>query len=279
MSPNGARSRLFPVVLGLLACAAMALAVSASLAATSAKTAAIVLGKTPKTPKPNCPTPKGDNVPADQRCQAMGRVTGFQISADGRRGPYKVRQPGRIVAWGIDLSRPAKDEQEFFAEVLEKSGPPSARLSVLKSKGHQEFKLVKQSPVVQLQPYLGHKPVFTLTDPLKVRKGLVVALTTPTWVSNLADAGADNSDAWRTSRDSGACGTETNDSAEENEADLTKRSRPQQKVGGVRAYACKYTGARILYRAYLAPRGGSGGGGGGGGGGGNGGGGNGRGGN
>jgi hypothetical protein len=237
----------------------MVLAVSAALAASAGKTAAIVLGKTPHTPQPNCPTPKGDNVPADERCQAMGRVTGFQIGADGRRGLYKVREPGRIVAWSVDLSRPSKDEQEFFAEVLEKSGPPSARLSILKSKGHNDFKLVKQSPVVQLHPFLGKSPVFTLTDPLKVRAGLVVALTTPTWVSNLSDAGAADSDAWRTSRDEGACGTETNDSAEENEADLTKRSRPQQKVGGVREYACKYTGARILYRAYLAPRGGGGG--------------------
>ena len=256
MSPAGTRSQRFATALGLGALAVLAVAVSASLAASSSKTAAIVLGRTDETPRPNCPTPNGDNVPADQRCQAMGRVTGFQISANGKHGPYKVRQPGRIVAWSVDLSRPSKDEQEFFAEVLEKSGPPTARLSILKAKENQQFKLVKQSPVVELQPLLGNRPVFTLSDPLRVRPGLVVALTTPTWVSNLADAGADDSDAWRTSREPGQCGTETNDSAEENEADLTKRSRPQQKVGGVRTYACKYEGARILYRAFLAPKGG-----------------------
>ena len=231
------------------------MAVAAALAASAGKVAATVLGHTANTPRPNCPTPGGDNVPADERCQAMGRVTGFQIGANDQRGLYKIRQPGRIVAWSVDLSKPSKEEQEFFAEVLEKSGPPTARLSILKAKEQGQFKLVKQSPVVQLQPLLGHRPVFTLNDPLRVREGLVVALTTPTWVSNLADAGAANSDAWRTSREVGQCGTETNDTADENEADLTRRSRPQQKVGGIRAYGCKYTGARILYRAYLAPKG------------------------
>jgi hypothetical protein len=251
----GTRSHLAALLAGLCACTALAVAASGTLAAGYDKASAVVLGRTAKTPKPNCPTPKGDNVPADERCQAMGRVTGFQIGADGRRGIYKIRQPGRIVAWSVDLARPSKDEQNFFADVLEKSGPPSARLSILKTKGQGTFKLVKQSPVVELKPLLGNNPVFTLTDPLRVRTGQVVALTTPTWVSNLADAGASESDAWRTSRDPGQCGTETDDSAAENEADLTTRSRPQQKVGRVRAYACKYTGARILYRAYLAPKG------------------------
>ncbi len=252
MPSTGTRPHLLSLIAAI--CAALALAATASIAASADKAAATVLGRTANTPKPNCPTPDGDNVPADQRCQAMGRVTGFQISADGRRGLYKIREAGRIVAWSVGLSRPAKDEQEFFAEVLDKSGPPEARLSILKAKGGGAFKLVKQSPVVQLQPLLGHRPVFTLNDPLRVRKGLVVGLTTPTWISNLADAGAANSDAWRTSREEGQCGTETNDTAEENEADLTRRSRPQQKVGGTREYACKYTGARILYRAFLAPK-------------------------
>src|SRR5215210_5379076 len=246
----GTRSRPAALAAGLCACVALAIAASATLASGFDKASAIVLGRTENTPKPNCPTPKGDNVPADQRCQAMGRVTGFQVSADGQGAVYKLQEAGRIVAWGIDLSRPSKEEQSFFADVLEKSGPPSARLSVLKAKAHGHFKLVKQSPVVQLKSMLGNKPVYTLTDPLRVRKGQVVALTTPSWVSNLADAGADESDAWRTSRDPGECGTETDDSAAENEDDLTARSRPQQKVGTVRAYACKYTGARILYRAY-----------------------------
>lgn len=246
MAVAATRSRLTAFVFAA-GCACMLAGVAAlagSDRAGAARANAVVIGQTPITPKPNCPTPGGENVPADRACQAMGRVTGFQTMADGRRNPYRVRRAGRIVAWGVDVSRPTKKERKFFEEALSKSGPPSARLSILKPKDNGMFKLVKQSPVVQLASVLGNSPVFTLTDPLRVRKGMIVALTTPTWLSNLADYGANNSDAWRASREQGQC---------LNEQDLLERSRPHQKVGGKRAYACTYEGARILYRAFLAP--------------------------
>jgi hypothetical protein len=230
------------VCAAVIACVA---ALAGSDRAGAARANAVVIGQTPVTPRPNCPTPPGANVPADRACQAMGRVTGFQTMADGRRNPYKVRRSGRIVAWGVDVSRPTRKERKFFEEALSNSGPPSARLSILKPREGDRFKLVKQSPVVQLASVLGNRPVFTLADPLRVRKGMIVALTTPTWLSNLADFGANNTDAWRASREEGQC---------LNEQDLLKRSRPQQKVGGQRSYACTYEGARILYRAYMAPR-------------------------
>ena len=238
----------------LFACTALALADRGG-AAPAEKANATQLGRTSHTPRPNCPTPPASQSPAaDESCQAMARVTGFQIEADGRHGPFKVREDGYVVAWSISLSKPSKSEQKFFTNEISKSGPPSARISILKPKDKRRFKLIRQSPVVRLHSELGSKPIFTLTDPLKVKKGMVVALTTPTWVSDLADAGASDSDRWRTSREPGQCGTESNDSAAENEADLKKRSRPQQKVGRVRAYACDYEGARILYWAYFVPR-------------------------
>ena len=240
--PSLARAAFAVACAGVLA-AAVVLADSGSAGA--ARAAATVIGQTPKTPSPNCPTPRGDNVPADKACQAMGRVTGFQTMADGRRNPFKVRQQGTIVAWSVDISKPTKKEQNFFEEALSKSGPPSARLAILKPKGDDNYKLVKQSPVVQVKSVLGNRPVFTLTDPLKVRKGMVVALTTTTWLSNLADHGAGNADSWRASREQGQC---------LDEQDLLERSRPQQKVGGQRAYGCTYEGARLLYWAYLARR-------------------------
>lgn len=229
----------------LAACAGLALLATSGGAAPAQREAATVIGQTPSTPRPNCPTPEGDTVPADKQCQAMGRVTGFQTSADGRHNPYKVRQPGRIIAWSVDISRPSRKERKFFEEALSKSGPPSARLAILKPKEAGVYKLVKQSPVVKLQPVLGNKPVFTLADPLKVKKGVIVGLTTPTWVSNLADHGASESDQWVASREKGQC---------LDAEDLLKRSRPQQKVGGERNYACTYHGARLLYTAFLAPR-------------------------
>ncbi|HLM31162.1 MAG TPA: hypothetical protein VK326_05825 [Solirubrobacterales bacterium] len=210
------------------------------------KSRAMQLGSTAHTPRPNCPTPPAsENPPADKACQAMARVTGFQTEADGRHNPFKVRKPGFIVGWGISLSKPSKSEQHFFESEISKSGRPSARISIIKPKSDGRYKLIRQSPIVRLKSELGSKPIFTLTDPLKVKKGMFVALTTTTWVSNLADAGASGSDSWRASREDGQC---------LNAEDLLKRSRPQQKVGGIRTYACDYDGARILYWAYLAPR-------------------------
>jgi hypothetical protein len=215
-----------------------------------------VIGKTKHTPKPNCPSPENITPENEEKaCRVSGRVTGFQSMADGRKNPFKVRQSGRLVAWSVSLSHPNKTERKFFEEELSKSGPPSARLSILKPKGNERYKLVRQSPVVQLQPWLGNRPVFTMVDPLRVKKGEIVAITTPTWMPNLADFGASASDRWVASRKNGECSSEQ---------DLLERSKPQQKLKGTRAYGCSYRGARLLYWAFLQPSGGGGGGGGGG---------------
>jgi hypothetical protein len=210
-----------------------------------AKAGRVVLGATAHTPNPVCPTPPGESPPADRVCQGLGRVTGFQVDADGRHNPYKVRQPGTIVAWGVELGDPTKEERDFFETQLSKSGPASARLSVLKPKDGGVYKLVKQSPIVQLQSSLGEDMVITLNDPLKVRKGMIVAITTTTYVPNLALRGTSSNDLWRASRPDGQC---TGEDA------LLHQSRPQQKVGGKRAYQCDYEGVRLLYTAYLVTK-------------------------
>lgn len=238
-----------------LACALLAWSIAAATGgAQKGGDSATVMGKTKSTPKPVCPTPDVKFPPADRACQAMGRVTGFQTNADGKRNPFRVRTDGRIVAWSVDLGRPDKEERAYFAEELEKSGPPSARLSILRPRKGSAFTLAKQSPTVELSSELGKNPIFTLTDPLKVRKGMIVALTAQTWVPNLGLRGAGASDAWRASRKQGECGGERRDSDDENEADLLERSKPHVKVGSERDYDCTYRDVRILYRAYLDPK-------------------------
>jgi hypothetical protein len=227
------------------AAATLAGALAADRGAAQFGDRASVVGQTANTPKPVCPTPEIDNPPADRACNVLGRVTGFQTRADGRKNLFKVRKPGKIVAWSVALGRPDKEEQEFFLTQLSKSGPPSARLSILKPKGDARFKLTKQSPVVQLKPYFGEQPIFTLSDPLRVKKGVIVAITTPTWIPNLALRGASQSDRWRASRPKGEC---------DGEDALLQQSRPQQKVGGQRPYECSYRATRVLYTAFLDAR-------------------------
>jgi hypothetical protein len=238
-------SRLALVAIAAVgACLALALAaVAAGEQGDSFKKSKVVFGRTPHVPKPVCPTPGGENPPADLVCQGLGRVTGYQVDADGRHNPYKIRQPGTIVAWGVNLGDPDKEEQDFFETQLSKSGPASARLAILKPKDNSRYKLVKQSPVVQLQSSLGEDVVITLDDPLRVRKGMIVAITTPTYVPNLALHGTSTSDLWRASRPAGQC---TGEEA------LLQQSRPHQKAGGERPYECDYKGVRLLYFAWLA---------------------------
>ena len=202
--------------------------------ATPAKT----LGKTSRTPEPSCPkTP----------CEAVGSVTGFQMIADGTRAPFKAREDGFIVGWAVDLSNPNKSQTDFFADFYESNQfgtTPTARIAVLKRKEERDYKLKSQSPVVTLGSVLGTKQTFTLTDPLKIRKGEFLALTIPTWAPSFAVNQAGPTNVWRSSRADGKCSGTAN----------IKDGKPQQKVGSERSYGCDYKTARLLYWGFYTPR-------------------------
>ncbi len=210
---------------------------TAGVAVANAATAR-TFGKTARTPEPSCPkTP----------CEAVGSVTGYQIIADGTRAPFKARENAWIVAWAIDLSDPTRSQYDFFADFYQ-SGQfgmvPTARISVLKRKEGRDYKLKSQSAVVGLNSLLGGKQTFTLTDPLKIRKGEFMALTIPTWASSFAVNLTGPTNVWRSSRADGACsGT-----------DNIQDGKPQQKVGSTREYGCDYKTARLLYWGYWVPR-------------------------
>lgn len=205
-----------------------------------------------KSPKPSCPTPDKDTFPSKDLCLTYASVTGFQTSANGKKGIFKVPSSGSIVAWSVDLARPSKDEKKAFDGLFD--GGPSARLSVLKKKGKGNFKLVKQSPTIDLKGAYGEKPIITLKKPLRVKKGLIVALTSSTWVPNFAHDGklGSSTDKWRASRGKKKCGDDPDKSSNENRDDLLK-SRSQEDKGSTRGYGCTYGAARILYWAYFAP--------------------------
>jgi hypothetical protein len=191
-----------------------------------------VLGATQSTPAPSCPT---------SPCEAVGSVTGFQATAGAVRRPFQAPYDGKVVAWSITLSKPKSSQQQFFNDFYD--APPEARLAVIKqvpNKKPPRYKLLRQSPTIVLSPYLGTTPIFALDRPLTVRKGNTVALTIPTWASAFAVGLADNS-GWRASRKTGKC-TRPPD---------IKESRPQQRIGSDKQYACFYRTARLLYTATL----------------------------
>ena len=63
------------------------------------------------------------------------------------------------------------------------------------------YKLVRQSPLEQLNGYFGQTPTFVLDHPLNVIPGQMVALSLPTWAPNWAINLSDNN-TWRSSRKS-----------------------------------------------------------------------------
>jgi hypothetical protein len=239
LNPHTRPTRAFALA-ALLAAFGLLVAGVGAAAAKPAKT----LGKTKRTPAPSCPK-QGPN----DSCEAVGSVTGFQMVADGNRAPFKAREDGTIVAWSLDLSAPKKSESSFFGDFYESNQfgmAPTARVSVLKRRDGRNYKLKKQSPVVSLNSVLGTRQTFTLTDPLKIRKGEFLALTIPTWAPSFAVGLNTGSNLWRSSRDAGRCGA--------NDPNQIKNGKPQQKVGSTREYGCDYKGARLLYWGYYVPR-------------------------
>ncbi len=226
-----------------LALAALVLCVLAGLAVTNFADGARktkVLGASKTNDKPTCPK---------QACQATAKVSGFQTSIDGNKEVFKAPRDGHIVAWSIDLAKPDKVSRDFFEETLASTrfGKDSyARVGVLNPKGKAQFKLVKQTPAVDLSGHLGSRPVFTLKKPLRVKKGRVMALTVPSWTTNFA-LNAGRKSQWLASRNSKRCNVGSD--GEENR----EKSRPQMKVGTTRKYGCRYNGERILYWVYFVP--------------------------
>lgn len=193
--------------------------------------AATQLGKTAGTPKPLCP----------ENCQAVGTVTGFQVSAGGEQSPFRIPADGHLVAWSVDLANLEPDQIESFNSAERFRGESAARIGVLKSKRKARYKLTKQSPTVDLVRHFGTRPVFTLGKPLKVKEGQRVAITLPTWAPLYVNE-LETENQWIASRSPDECGDEE-----------ILNAKPQDKKGSIRSYGCRFPGERLLYWAYFLP--------------------------
>lgn len=253
-----------------IALSAAALLVVCCIAALTAQSAsgvaAEIVGDQGRTPPPSCPAPKTEGFPSYKECNAFGHVTGFQISTNDQRAVFKAKEDGHIVAWSVDTGVPQDDPyRNFFESALKDEtfdmygGTPTAGLSILKEAGRGRFTLTKKSPIVELDGSLGRRPIFTLKRPIRVQKGRVIALTTPTWVTNfgLADpsgkSGLSESYKWRASRRPERCEPTENPDGSQNNDNLTKLSHPHVQKGSTKKYGCVYSGADILYWAYFVP--------------------------
>jgi hypothetical protein len=184
----------------------------------------IEIGGTASQATPTCPTTP---------CQAVSRTTGYQAKVLKSRSTYIVPANGRIVAWTINLGAPNKRQVDFFNSNF---GEASAGITILRRQKHLYHRVRGQSPLEKLQPYFGQKVQFPLAASIAVRKGMVVALTVPTWAPALTKLLNDGS-SWRASRAKGKCGK-------------TSLQTAQTQMGQRAQYRCLYR-ARLTYSATL----------------------------
>ena len=206
---------------------ALVVAVGADGAANASRTT-VVLGSTATIPDPSCP---------DLPCQAVGSVTGFQVSTNQDRLPFIVPRSGKVKAWTLTLAQPTNRQRSFFNGFF--GTPPEARLAILRrvpGTNPPRYNLRRQGSIHVLSPYLGKTVKFGAN--LTVERGDIVGLTIPTWAPAFAqNLSAQN--AWRASREPGRCTNSTD----------VRQGKPQVNVGRRATYGCRYSTARLLYTA------------------------------
>jgi hypothetical protein len=207
--------------------AVLVVAAAGAGAATSSRTT-VVLGSTATVPDPSCP---------ELPCQAVGSVTGFQVSTDQSSLPFRVRKNGKVTAWTLTLAQPTSKQRSFFNGFF--GTPPEARLAILRrvpGTNPPRYNLRSQGSIHVLSPYLGQTVKFGAS--LKVETGDIVGLTIPTWAPAFSQ-NLSSKNAWRASREEGKC-TNTTD---------VRQGKPQEKLGTRATYGCRYSTARLLYTA------------------------------
>jgi hypothetical protein len=187
----------------------------------------VIPATTPPT-VPSCPTPS---------CLAVSRTSGFQIKVEANVNPESAPRAGTVVAWTIALGKPNAVQIKFFN--ANEGGPATAGIAILRTQKSPKlgYKLVSQSPLVQLEPYFGKTAQFPLATTLPVKKGDVVALTVPSWAPALA-LGFGKGTSWRASRAKRQCTT-------------TGTQTAHVQVGATVQYYCLYQTARLTYSATL----------------------------
>jgi hypothetical protein len=213
-----------------IAALALLVVVAAGASAASKAKTTVTLGDTANMPDPSCP---------ESPCQAVGSVTGFQVSTSQGKLPFHVRRAGTVKSWTLTLAEPTGSQRSFFNGFF--GTPPEARLAILRRQAGSNppvYKLRAQSSVHVLSPYLGQTVRFGAK--LRVRSGDIIGLTVPTWAPAFAQD-LPSSNAWRASREAGKCVNATD----------VRQGQPQQKVGTRAEYGCRYTTARLLYTATI----------------------------
>jgi hypothetical protein len=222
--------------------AALAVSSTAALAATQGQLGGTLeLGAT-HSPivAPVCPP----GVSSSKCTIILTRVTALETLRDGAAYPTKVKQGGLITAFTVGLSQLStnKSTQNTYIHFLDGTygGTSRVALTILAPGGGKKtqwrWKVMAQTPIYHVQPYLGSVVRIPLATPLAVSRGEVVALTTPTWAPVLTIDVNGKQFAYRQSRKA-------------NCDNPPSTSQAQMTLGQIGSYGCDYPGTRLEYSA------------------------------
>ena len=126
---------------------------------------------------PACP----QGLPTTQCLIILNRVTALETIRDNIAYPSKVKQAGRLVAFTVGLSALSSNPTTVQTDLkyLDKTfgGDAQVGITVLKPIGKKTawtWTVVGQSPLVDVQPYIGQVAQFPLTTTIPVVRGEVV---------------------------------------------------------------------------------------------------------
>lgn len=216
---------------------------AAALAAFSAAPASAAIievgGDIASKPSPACALSQEPN--ATVKCEAVTRVTGYQIQTPDGKNPYRVTSNGRVFAASFSLPTLTNSQWDFFAKAY--GGSPQVRLVVLRpratKKQRYRYVVAGTSEKINLNPFLGSKPQIALERTLTVRRNDVVGVAIQTWFPAFATTLQSNS-AWRASRASNRCG-----------AAFLGNAAIHDRRGQIKNYGCLYRTAQLLYSATM----------------------------
>ncbi|HTU28599.1 MAG TPA: hypothetical protein VMF07_04400 [Solirubrobacteraceae bacterium] len=229
----------------LFALIAAALAGLAVLMPAAASAQTVQLGQT-TTPLSAPACPKQSSL---ANCHiVLTRTTALQMMSDAVINPMRVNQQGWIVSFTVGLSRLVAKPSERAGIIKglnsRYGGAPELAVSVLQPEPGNTYKLVAQSGVYDLTPFLGQllqqpmsvPPRFSSFTALPVLRGDVVALTVPTWAPVLALDLPGSQFSYRQSRRANC-----NNPASAQTA--------QTHIGASATFGCYYAGTRLEYGA------------------------------
>lgn len=173
----------------------------------------------------------------------LTQMTALATVRDGIAYPTTVKKAGQIVAFTVGLSglstnrTTAKSDIHYLNHAY--GGTAQAAITVLRLSGPsrlRRWKVVAESPIYHLQPYLGQIVQIPLGTSLPVLPGDTVGLTVPTWAPVLSINLPSTKFAYRQSRTTNCTKPPSTNLA-------------QTKVGLTAQYACDYPGTRVEYSA------------------------------